>query len=716
MKSQDLFNLLKENNINCFCGVPDSLLKDFCAYITDNTTNKEHTITANEGNAIALASGHYLATGNPALVYMQNSGIGNCVNPLLSLTDDEVYKIPLLMLIGWRGEPNKKDEPQHIKQGKVTDKLLEVMGIEYEILPENFEEAKPLIQKAINYIKEEQVPFAFIVKKGTFEKYSLINKVDSTFSLTREDAIETVIKNLNQTDVVVATTGHISREVYETRERLNQSHKQDFLTVGSMGHASSIALGIALEKPDRNIYCFDGDGAFLMHQGALTVNASKNLNNFKHVVFNNEAHDSVGAQPTANSNANLSQIALNSGYRKVYSVNSKDELEKVLPEFINNKGTILLEIKVKCGARDDLGRPKEKPQENKKIFMEHLNQIDFCYKGAIENLSKILEIENAKKVLIFTGKNSYNSIKTVIEEQLKNVEYSYYNNFSTNPKIEEIEQAINTTNEKFDLIIAIGGGSVIDFAKVYKHKTKINKLIAIPTTCGTGSEATQFAVYYENGKKCSLDNSSVLPNYAIIDSQFMENNPQKIKLSCALDAYCQAIESYWAVKSTPISREYARQALEICKDNIINYVKTKDSIAAKNMAQASNFAGKAINISRTTAAHALSYKITSEYNLSHGLAVALSIKNLFKLNNEITTSTCIDSRGVDFVISKLDELLNILEINDIESYFEQLFKKIDFYIDISALDKNLIVESVNLERLNNNPRDLTGVLELILCD
>lgn len=370
---QDFFNILKENNVNCFCGVPDSLLKDFCAYVTDNVDTRNHTITANEGNAIALAAGHYLATSNPAVVYMQNSGIGNCVNPLLSLTDEEVYNIPLLMLIGWRGEPDKKDEPQHIKQGKVTDKLLEAMGIKYEILPEDFESAKPMINKAFKYMKETKCPFAFIIKKGLFEKYSLKNKKQNSFELKREDAIETVIKALEEKDVIVATTGHISREVYETRNRLGQSHKQDFLTVGSMGHSSSIALGIALEKPERNIYCFDGDGAFLMHQGAIVVNASKELTNFKHIVFNNEAHDSVGSQPTAINVAKIDKIALEAGYKKSYTVSTKDELNKILPEFISQKCTALLEIKVQCGAREDLGRPKEKPWENKELFMENLN-------------------------------------------------------------------------------------------------------------------------------------------------------------------------------------------------------------------------------------------------------------------------------------------------------------------------------------------------------
>ena len=373
MRVQDFFNILKANNVSCFCGVPDSLLKDFCAYVTDNVDTKNHTITANEGNAIALASGHYLATGNPAVVYMQNSGIGNCVNPLLSLTDEEVYNIPLLMLIGWRGEPDKKDEPQHIKQGKVTDKLLEAMGIKYEIMPEDFEVAKPLIEKAFKYMKETKCPFAFIIRKGLFEKYSLQNKKQNSSEFKREDAIETVIKSLSEKDIVIATTGHISREVYETRNRLGQSHKQDFLTVGSMGHSSSIALGIALEKPNRNIYCFDGDGAFLMHQGAVVVNASKNLNNFKHIVFNNEAHDSVGSQPTAIDVAKIDKIALDAGYKKSYTVSTKEELMGILPDFISQQCTALLEIKVKCGAREDLGRPKEKPWENKELFMEFLN-------------------------------------------------------------------------------------------------------------------------------------------------------------------------------------------------------------------------------------------------------------------------------------------------------------------------------------------------------
>lgn len=700
---KDLFNLLKENNVNCFCGVPDSLLKDFCAFVTDNTNEKEHTITANEGNAIGLASGHYLATGNPALVYMQNSGIGNCVNPLLSLTDEDVYNIPLLMFIGWRGEPNKKDEPQHIKQGKVTDKLLEAMGIKYSIMPDNFEEAKVLIQNAFQYMKETNCPYAFIIRKGTFEKYSLLNKKQSPYTLKREEAIETIISKLNKTDVIVSTTGHISREVYETRERLGQSHKQDFLTVGSMGHSSSIALGIALEKAERTIYCFDGDGAFLMHEGALGVNASKHLNNFKHIVFNNEAHDSVGSQPTIANGINISQIALNSGYQKVYSVSNKDELNKVLPQFITDTCTSILEIKVKCGAREDLGRPKEKPQENKKIFMENLNQIEFQYRGAIENLSEILKLENIKKALIFTGKKSFEGIKPVIEKELNGYKTEFYNNFSVNPKKEDIDIALNKIEQNFDIIIAIGGGSVIDFAKGYRYYyNKRTKLIAIPTTSGTGSETTQFSVIYVNGIKKSLDKKSILPEYAIIDSQFVENNPTYLKACTAMDAYCHAIESFWAKKATALSKDYARQAIILCRDNIVDYVNSNNADYAKNMMSASNFAGKAINISRTTASHAISYKITTDYNIPHGHAVSLTIAKLFDFNTKN---------------DNFNELKELISDNP-QEYFKTLFDNIGLEYNFNKLgisDIQTIAENVNIERLSNNPVELSknDILELL---
>src|SRR3989338_9219229 len=225
------YEILMKNEIDFFTGVPDSLLKDFCAYITDNTPKKNNIIAANEGNAIALAAGHYSATGKPGLVYMQNSGLGNAINPLTSLADKEVYSVPMLLLIGWRGEPRVKDEPQHVKMGKITFGMLETMQIPYKILDGDFEET---IKDAINYMKNKKSPYAIVVKKNTFDKYELKNKENNNYGLKREEAIKTIVRLLNNDDIIISTTGHTSRELFELREASSQGHEKDFLTVGCM--------------------------------------------------------------------------------------------------------------------------------------------------------------------------------------------------------------------------------------------------------------------------------------------------------------------------------------------------------------------------------------------------------------------------------------------------------------------------------------------------
>ena len=365
MNPIDFYNTLIKNGLDTFYGVPDSLLKELCACITDKTTYKKNIITANEGNALALAAGHYLATRQPSVVYMQNSGEGNIINPLLSLMDDDVYQIPALLIIGWRGEPGIHDEPQHKKQGKLTLSLLKTMGIKYSLLG-NCDQVK----NAVRYIKETNKPFALIVKKGLFDVYPNKTKPQQRYTLSREEAIRHILTKLNQQDIIVSTTGMISREVYENR----LSHEKDFLTVGSMGHASSIALGIALEKQDRNVFCFDGDGAFLMHMGAAAIIASRNPQNFKHVLFNNEAHDSVGGQPTVMGNIDTKSLLSAIGYKRVFSVETIEELDHCWDEFYNFKGVSFLEIKVKSGARKDLGRPKESPIQNRDAFMTFLGE------------------------------------------------------------------------------------------------------------------------------------------------------------------------------------------------------------------------------------------------------------------------------------------------------------------------------------------------------
>ena len=364
---------LKENGIDCFAGVPDSLLKNICAYITDHSDAQHNIITANEGAALGLAAGHYLATGKPACVYMQNSGEGNIINPLASLTDKEVYNIPVLLLIGWRGRPGVHDEPQHVKQGKITTGLLDVMGINYDILSKDEDEAGRQIEKAARALHNNDV-YALVIEKETFQEYKLQNVEVNDLTLSREEAIQTAASALGPKDIIVSTTGMISRELFEARTAWGQGHERDFLTVGSMGHASQIALGIALEKPDRNVWCFDGDGATIMHMGSLAIVASKKPANYIHVVFNNGAHDSVGGQPTVGLKIDLPAVAKAVGYAAAFSVSTKEELNSRL-SMLNSQlktGPVFLEIKVKKGNRKDLGRPTTTPIENKQALMQFL--------------------------------------------------------------------------------------------------------------------------------------------------------------------------------------------------------------------------------------------------------------------------------------------------------------------------------------------------------
>ena len=370
MKVEDFIDAL---NSDFFSGVPDSLLKKLCDALISKygVCGKHHIIAANEGNSVALAAGYHLATGKVPVVYMQNSGQGNIINPIASLCNDKVYAIPMYLVIGWRGEPGVKDEPQHVFQGEITLELLKVLGIDYFIVCADTElsELKDWIiakNGALNHGKQ----VAFVIKKNSFEGS---NKIDysNKFLLKREEIIKEVI-GVSENDLIVSTTGKASRELFELRECTDKNHNRDFLTVGSMGHASSIALEIAMQRPDRRVWILDGDGAVLMHLGGMAVIGANCPDNLIHIVINNEAHETVGGQPTPVKNADLVGVAKSLGYPNAVSVSNLIDLRNELKRAKENKELSFIEVKCAIGSRSDLGRPTIKAIDNKINFMNEL--------------------------------------------------------------------------------------------------------------------------------------------------------------------------------------------------------------------------------------------------------------------------------------------------------------------------------------------------------
>ena len=359
-----------------FTGVPDSQLKPLCNYLyhTYGIDNDHHIIAANEGNCAALAAGYHLATGKVPAVYMQNSGEGNIINPLASLLNEKVYAIPMIFIIGWRGEPGIHDEPQHIYQGEVTVSLMDVMGVRsFVVSKDTTEEELKEVMKTFNQLLSEGHDVAFIIRKGALsydEKVVYAND----YTMKREEIIAHIAA-VSDTDPIISTTGKASRELFEIREANHQTHGTDFLTVGSMGHASSIALGVALQKPSQKIWCIDGDGAALMHMGALAVIGNRQPDNLVHIVINNEAHETVGGMPTAAHSASLAAIASACGYPYAVCVTDFDSLDIELKEAKTRNALTFIEVKSSIGARDDLGRPTTTALENKVHFMDYLEKL-----------------------------------------------------------------------------------------------------------------------------------------------------------------------------------------------------------------------------------------------------------------------------------------------------------------------------------------------------
>ena len=372
MKVESFIDIL---GADYFTGVPDSQLKALCNYLMERfgIDPAHHVIAANEGNATALAAGYHLATGRTAVVYMQNSGEGNIINPVASLLDEHVYGIPVIFVVGWRGEPGVHDEPQHVYQGEVTVKLLSDMNIDSFVIGPETTEAE--VSEAMRLFKDRLKAgksVAFVIRKDGLTFDGKV-RYQNDHSMIREEIIRHIAARTGE-DPIVSTTGKASRELFEIREQNGQDHSRDFLTVGSMGHASSIAMGIAAQKPDQRIWCVDGDGAALMHMGAMGVIGNAHLTNLVHVVINNGAHETVGGMPTVASDLDLQAIAKGCGYEAVYGAGDYAQLDQILEEIKSKQMLTFLEVKCGIGAREDLGRPTTTPQQNKEAFMKMLSE------------------------------------------------------------------------------------------------------------------------------------------------------------------------------------------------------------------------------------------------------------------------------------------------------------------------------------------------------
>ncbi|MDE6920617.1 MAG: phosphonopyruvate decarboxylase [Lachnospiraceae bacterium] len=371
MRASTFLQEVRKIGIDTAAGVPDSTLKQFCdALCLDGGATFHHYVTANEGAAVGLAAGAYLATKRPCLVYLQNSGLGNIINPLASIANDEVYGIPMLFVVGWRGEPGTQDEPQHIYQGKVTCELLEVMGVPFSVIDADTTavQLKEILAEACAQFAENR-QYAVVVRRGAFAKEQEF-LWENGCHLLREHALKVILEKVYQQAFIVSTTGKISRELYEQSDVLYGAHDRLFMTVGGMGHASMIAYGMAQADPGKRIVCVDGDGAVMMHMGALGFLAKQAPKNMVHIVINNAAHESVGAVPTGYSGQTYAQIARECGYGNVYLVRTASELEAALSEVMRCRALSMIEVMVSLDARADLGRPRESAMENKIRFME----------------------------------------------------------------------------------------------------------------------------------------------------------------------------------------------------------------------------------------------------------------------------------------------------------------------------------------------------------
>ena len=371
LSCKNFADICKKYDFTFFTGVPDSTYKSWMSYLTKKNTGLTNIIAVNECEATAICAGYHLSTGKFGVLYMQNDGFGKTINPLTSLCNPEVYNIPILLMIGWRGEPGKKDAYQHHKMGNILTSLLDLLEIPYEIIPSDMDKVDKLIKKAKEYMQINSKPFAIIIRKGIFEESSSEHHGSST-RMNREDALKIIMKNLYNNEIIVSTTGKLSRELFEHRVEKNERFDHDFYNIGAMGCAQSIALGIALQKKNKNVFVFDGDGSVLMQMGSIATIGHYSPKNFYHIIFDNNAHDSTGGQPTCSNTVDFAKIAESCNYNFVKTLVTKENLDGAIKKIRNIEGPVMLVVKVKKGARNDLKRPDKTPIEYKLDFMKTL--------------------------------------------------------------------------------------------------------------------------------------------------------------------------------------------------------------------------------------------------------------------------------------------------------------------------------------------------------
>lgn len=374
IRCEDLYQVMKRNDFTWFSGVPDSILKEWIDFLNENhgrgLTNR---IASIERNAVGWAAGYHIATGKTGVIYTQNSGLGNIVNPVTSLVCPEVYNIPMLLMIGWRGEPGQPDEPQHLKMGEITLPLLDILDIKYAVLPNDISGAEKVISEAREHINRMEGVYALIVRTGTFEPHN-VQEEESEYELSREEAIKIIVDSMDGSEIVVSTTGKTSRELFEYREEKKIGHRNDFLMVGSMGLAASFGAEIALQKSARKVFVFDGDGAIIMSAGSLSSIGFYSPKNFYHIVFDNRSHESTGGQPTVSTAVDFKKLALANNYRGSEVVNSREKLKEEIEKIKEKEGPQMLVVQIKKGSRENLGRPVGSLAENKKLLMDFLKE------------------------------------------------------------------------------------------------------------------------------------------------------------------------------------------------------------------------------------------------------------------------------------------------------------------------------------------------------